>query len=101
MRRRLTLLGTVLGALLAPSAAFAHVTLQSSEPVTQSRVETPPKEVRLRFNQPVTISSNAIEVLAPDGTLLSGTAKTEDGGYVVVAPVSRLSPARGTRSGGA
>ncbi len=95
MRRRLVLLGAVLGALLVPSVAFAHVTLQSSEPVTQSRVETPPKEVRLRFNQPVTITSNAIEVLAPDGTLLSGTAKTEDGGYVVVAPVSRLVAGKG------
>jgi copper transport protein len=90
VRRLLTLLGAVLAALLAPSTAFAHVTLQSSDPVTQSRVETPPTEIRLRFNQPVTITSNAIEVLAPDGTVLSGTAKTEDGGYVVVAPVSRL-----------
>ena len=64
--------------------------LMSSEPVTQSRVDTPPTEVRLRFNEPVTITSNAIEVLAPDGTVLSGTARTEDDGYVVVAPVSRL-----------
>jgi copper transport protein len=95
VRRRLALLGAVLGALVAPSAALAHVTLVSSEPVTQSRVDTAPTEIRLRFNQPVTTTPNAIEVLAPDGTVLSGTARTEDGGYVVVAPVSGLVDGRG------
>jgi copper transport protein len=89
------LVGAVLGALLVPSTALAHVTLESSVPATQSRVETAPTEIRLRFSQPVTITSNAIQVLAPDGTVLSGTAKTEDGGYVVVAPVSRLVDGQG------
>jgi copper transport protein len=85
----------VLAALAAPGTAFAHVTLIGSEPVTQSRVDTPPTEVRLRFNQPVTVTSNAIEVLAPDGTVLSGTTRTEGDGYVVVAPVSRLAEGDG------
>jgi copper transport protein len=93
--KRLVLMAVALGALFAPSTALAHVTLQSSEPTTQSEVAAPPTEIRLRFNQPVTITSNAIEVLAPDETLLSGTAKTEDGGYVVVAPVSRLVEGQG------
>ena len=61
-----------------PSTALAHVDLESSEPATQSRLDAPPTEIRLRFNQPVTITSNAIQVLAPDGTVLSGTARTED-----------------------
>jgi copper transport protein len=95
VRRLVTLLAVAVGALAVPSAAFAHVTLESSEPATQSRVETPPTEIRLRFNQPVTIAANAIEVLAPDGTVLSGKATTEDGGLVVVAPVSRLEVGRG------
>jgi copper transport protein len=63
--------------------------------VTQSRVDQPPKEIRLRFNGRVTVTSNAIRVLAPDGTVLSGTARTEDDGYVVVAPVSRLERGNG------
>jgi copper transport protein len=89
--RRLALVGAVAGAaLVAPTVALAHVTLESSEPETQSRLDTGPREIRLRFNQPVTITSNAIQVLAPDGTVLSGPARTEDGGYVVVAPVSRF-----------
>jgi copper transport protein len=82
-------------ALVVPSAAAAHVTLVRTEPATQSRLERAPTEIRLHFNQPVTITSSAIQVLAPDGTLLSGTAETEDGGYVVVAPVSRLATGHG------
>ena len=94
MRRRV-LLFMMLCALVAPSAALAHVNLLSSDPVTQSRVDTPPKVVRLRFSEPVTLSANAIEVLAPDGTIVSGAARTEGDGYVVVAPVSRLARGNG------
>jgi copper transport protein len=90
MKLRLALVGAAAVALVLPSAALAHVTLESAEPATQSRVESPPTEIRLRFNQPVTVTSNAVQVLAPDGTILSGTAKVEDDGLVVVAPVSRL-----------
>ena len=90
MRRPLVLVATAAVALAVPGTALAHVTLVDSEPVTQSRVDRPPTEVRLRFNEPVTITSNAVEVLAPNGTVLSGTARTEDDGRVVVAPVSRL-----------
>ena len=95
MTRRLVLLFVMLCALVAPPAALAHVNLLSSDPVTQSRLDTPPTAVRLRFNEPVTISANAVEVLAPDGTIVSGTARTEDDGYVVVAPVSRLARGNG------
>lgn len=82
-------------ALLVPAAASAHVTLVSSQPVTQSRVDEPPTEVRLTFNGPVTISPNAVRVLAPDGSLVSGPARTEDRSYVVVAPVSGLVDGQG------
>jgi copper transport protein len=83
-------LGGILVALVVPSTAGAHVTLVSAEPATQSRLEAPLTEIRLRFNQPVTVTSNAIRVLAPDATVLSGTARTEADAHVVVAPVSRL-----------
>jgi copper transport protein len=95
VRRTLALAGVALVALVVPGAALAHVTLLGSEPVTQSRVNTPPTEVRLRFSQPVTITRNAVEVLAPDGTVLSGGVRTEDDGYVVVAPVSGLADGTG------
>ena len=95
MRRGLVVLAVAAAALILPGSALAHVTLISSEPITQSRVDTPPTEIRLRFSQPVTITSNAVQVLAPDGTVLSGTPRTEDGGNVVVAPVSRLVDGKG------
>jgi copper transport protein len=88
------LVAAVLVALVVPNAALGHVILESARPGTQSRVESPPTEIRLRFNQPVTISSRAIQVLAPDGSVLSGTSRTTAGGHIVVAPVSRV--ARGT-----
>jgi copper transport protein len=95
MKLRLSLVGAAVAALVLPSGAVAHVTLESAEPATQSSVQSPPREIRLRFNQPVSATSNAVQVLAPDGTVLSGTPKVEDGGYVVVAPVSRLARGEG------
>lgn len=81
--------------LFVPGTAAAHVTLQSAEPPTQSRLDSPPTEIRLVFTGPVTVTSNAIQVLASDGTLLSGKATTHDGGHVVVAPVSRIASGQG------
>ena len=60
MRRALLL--CLAGALVAPGTALGHVILESSEPATQSRVETPPTEIRLHFNLPVTATSRAIQV---------------------------------------
>ena len=94
-RRRLALVAAVAAALILPATASAHVTLVSSDPVTQSRVDVPPTQVVLRFNGPVTITPNAVRVLAPDGSVLSGPARTESGGHVVVAPVSGITKGRG------
>lgn len=95
MRRVWAAAGVAVLALFVPSTAAAHVTLLRAEPATQSRVEKAPTEIRLHFNQPVTITSSAIQVLAPDGTLLSGTPATQEDGYVVVAPVSRIAAGQG------
>lgn len=95
MRHFLLVVGVVAVALALPGSAAAHVTLETSEPATQSRLEQAPTEIRLRFTQPVTITSNAVSVLAPDGTVLSGTAVTQDSGYVVVAPLSGVSAGQG------
>jgi copper transport protein len=90
MRRTLAVVAAVGAALALPATAFGHTTLEGASPGTQSTVSTPPTEIRLRFNQPVTITWRAIQVFAPDGTLLSGSATTAEGGRVVVASVSRL-----------
>ena len=93
MKRLVALLAFVV--LVLPGTASAHATLESAQPATQSRVDDPPTEIRLRFSQPVAVTSGAIRVLDADGTVLSGTARTEEDGHVVVAPVSRLVDGRG------
>jgi copper transport protein len=92
---RRVVVAAVLVALAVPSTTFAHVILESSRPATQSRVDSPPTEIRLRFNQPVAITSGAIQVLAPDGAVLSGSARTTAGGHVIVAPISRIARGAG------
>jgi len=90
MRRALLAAAVVALALSFPAAAWAHATLNSASPATQSSVRVPPKEIRLTFNQPVTVIANAIQVLRADGAVLSGRARTTGGGKVVVASVSGL-----------
>ena len=88
MRR--ALLGAALAALLVPASAAAHATLKESSPDEQSRVETPPTEITLRYDQSVTATPDSIIVLAPDGRRLSGTVTQAAGGTVVRAPVHGL-----------
>jgi copper transport protein len=90
VRTPLALALVAVAALVSPAAALAHATLEGATPATQSRVDAVPSEVRLRFNQPVTVTEQAIQVLARDGSLLSGPARLEDGGRVVVAAVAGL-----------
>jgi copper transport protein len=71
--RVVTVAGVVL-ALLLPCSALAHATLNSTEPEVQSRLEQPPSEIVLHFDQSVTITSRAIEVFAANGALVSSPA---------------------------
>ncbi len=90
MRRFVPLAVVLVVALAVPATAAAHATLESAYPDTQSRLEAPPKEVRLGFSQVVTVGSSAIQVLAADGRVVSGEAHVSDDGHVVTAPVSGL-----------
>jgi copper transport protein len=80
----------LLGALATPSVAWGHVTLLSATPGVQSSLDVAPTEILLRFSEPVAISPVAIRVLAADGTVLSGEARSAAGDRVVIAPVSGL-----------
>jgi copper transport protein len=88
--KRVVVLIAVAVGLAAPETAAAHARLVTAAPATQARVDTAPTEVRLEFDQAVTASSTAIQVLAADGRVLSGPARSEDGGRVVVTPLTRL-----------
>lgn len=90
MRTTLALTLVAAASLLVAPAALGHAILESASPATQSRLDAAPSEVRLRFNQPVTVTERAIQVLASDGTLLSGPARSEDGGKVVASTVTGL-----------
>ncbi|MGH3134326.1 MAG: copper resistance CopC/CopD family protein [Gaiellaceae bacterium] len=90
MSRRLTLCAGLVAVLAFPANAFGHAFLLGASPGTQSTVETAPTEIQLRFNQPVSAAPGAIDVLDPNGTLLSGTTEVREGGRLVVAPVSGL-----------
>ena len=90
IRRLLVVLIVLAGALVAPSVAAGHVTLESATPEVQSSLGTAPTQILLRFTEPVAVSPTAIRVLAADGTVLSGAARTAAGDRVVIAPVSGL-----------
>jgi copper transport protein len=83
-------MAAVAAALAVPAIAAAHVTIREASPATQSRVENAPAQIRLEFTEAVTATSNAIQVLAPEGRVLSGTSTISQGGRVVSAPVSGL-----------
>jgi len=87
-RRLLVVLVLLSVALAAPGRAAAHVVLESALPEVQSSFGTAPTQILLRFSEPVAISPTAIRVLAADGTLLSGAARTAARDRVVIASVS-------------
>ena len=88
--RRLAPVALLVLALAAPATAHAHASLKHVTPATQSRVETPPRTVRLQFDQSVTITPDAIDVFTSDGKKVSGIASTSVGNRVVTAPVRGL-----------
>ncbi len=84
------LLAVALAALALPGAAVAHANLVGATPPTQSRLDAPPKEVSLRFDQVVSITPKAIEVFSDGGRVVSGTTVSVGNGQVVRVPLSGL-----------
>ena len=88
MRRALAVVACA--ALVLPSAAAAHATLRHVSPGEQARVETPPTEVVLRFDQSVTAPPDGVVVYAADGRRVSGPVSQNDDGTVIRVPVTGL-----------
>ena len=82
-------------ALAFPALADAHATLVHASPGEQSRLERPPTEIVLRFDQAVAVPENAIVVLATDGRRLSGAVSRASRGRVLRVPVSGLAAGEG------
>jgi copper transport protein len=88
MRRALGIAVAV--ALIVPTGAAAHATLEEATPSEQGRVERPPTEVVLRYDQSVTAPPNAVVVYGADGRIVSGAVTQSDGGTVIRVPVAGL-----------
>lgn len=76
--------------LVLSPAAGAHATLVEAFPPTQSDARRAPEQIQLRFTEAVTVTPNAVQVLARGGAVLSGVATVSRDGRVVTAPVSNL-----------
>jgi copper transport protein len=66
--RRL-LLAAALTALALPGPAFAHATLQRTTPQFEQRLESPPREITLRFDQYVKALPGSIELYSARGRI--------------------------------
>ena len=85
MHRRIVGLLAALMLLAGAPAAGAHAVLVESVPADGARLDRPPAEIRLRFNEPVQPVS--VRVLGPGGQAipLPGPVKAGDG--TVIAPL--------------
>ena len=94
--RRVLLLSLVaLGALLAPaSPASAHAALVGAAPAPGSIVGVSPTEVTVTFSEAITPVPGHVQVIAPDGKRISGTATAR--GDVLHIPVRRADQPLGT-----
>ncbi|MFD1624978.1 copper resistance protein CopC [Azospirillum griseum] len=83
--------------LLMPGSAFAHAVLLESSPVDGARLDRPPAELRLRFNEPVT--PVALHAFGPAGALaLPGPAQASDSDLRVPLPPLPTTPGAYTLS---
>jgi copper transport protein len=81
--------------VLGPAApASAHAALISSNPVPGSVIGSSPAEITITFSESVTPVTDRIQVLAPDGKRISGTATVT--GAVLRIPVRRATHPLGT-----
>jgi copper transport protein len=76
--------------LAAPSAAFAHATLEHEDPGYRERLATGPAAVVLRFDQEVTAFPDSIVVRNARGVVVSDDAASGADTRVVLAPLREL-----------
>lgn len=98
VRRLLIGVGAVLVALAVvlggAGPAGAHATLQATSPAAEQLLDAVPGAVELRFDEPISASTGAVQVLAPDGGRVDRAVGTADGGRTVRVPLD--GGARGT-----
>jgi copper transport protein len=76
-------------ALLAAGPASAHAALLQTTPTNGVVLPASPREVLLRYSEPVTAPLGAVRVFAPSGKRVdTGVVAAREGGHVVAAPVA-------------
>jgi len=93
--RAFLLVVVALGVVLGPAGpASAHAALLTSNPAPGSIIGSSPSEITVTFSEAVTPVPGRIQVLAPDGKRISGTATTK--GAVLHIPVRTADRPLGT-----
>lgn len=89
MIRRAALAGAVAVAVLWPTGAWAHATLESTEPANDALIQTAPGRVTLRFDEAVDAGLGGVQVIAPDGRRIDrGRVTSADGHRTLEVPVT-------------
>lgn len=70
----------VLAAAFAAAPVGAHATLQDTSPADDALVEAVPAAVLLRFDEPVSATTGAVQVISPAGDRVDGAVEETDGG---------------------
>lgn len=89
-RRLLAAAGVLLGMLWFAAPAGAHAVLVGSSPTSDAVLDAAPDEVRLDFDESVTISDDAVRVFDPAGDEVGGVAASLDWDRTVVAELPDL-----------
>ncbi|MDX6440273.1 MAG: copper transport protein [Gaiellaceae bacterium] len=86
MKLRLAI--TILAALAAPSAAWAHATLIRTDPANGAVLAQPPADVRVVFDDTVSVGPGIEAIRNGGGSVLAGRSHVE-GARTLVVPVRR------------
>jgi methionine-rich copper-binding protein CopC len=87
------LAGAVLAAATVTTLpAFAHAKLQSSDPQAGATLASAPRQVTLKFNEPLEPAFSKLKLIGPGGTALPAPAATVDKSApnVMTAPLPAL-----------
>jgi methionine-rich copper-binding protein CopC len=86
-------LAALTGLVVLAGPAAAHTDLESSSPAEGASLTSAPSEVKLTFEEPVTLPPEAVKVTGRDGTAWTVGTPTV-AGAVVTAPVTPSGPAQ-------
>ena len=88
--RLVVLFAAALVAAFCAAPALAHAKLISTSPEDGAVVASAPTEVRVRFDDPVTVGPGNAVVASDRSSVLAGSARVERGGHELVLPLKSL-----------